>query len=121
MKKSFFLFAFVLLFNFSGISQNAESKTHIIEIRSMKFNPSELVVQRNDVVKWINKDIVLHNATEKKTAAWASPTLDRGDSWEMTVTESAEYFCTLHVAMTGKITVKKNKTNEKDKTEEEAF
>lgn len=109
MKKSFFLFAFVLLISFSGFSQNAGSKTHIIEIRSMKFHPSELVVNKGDVVKWINKDIVLHDATEKKTKVWGSPTLDRGDSWEMTVTESAEYFCTLHVAMTGKITVRKNK------------
>lgn len=105
MKTRILLFAALLLVAFTAVSQDIANKTHIIEIKNMKFVPNELVVQAGDVVVWINKDIVPHNVTEQKTAAWASPLLKPGDSWKMPVAQSADYYCTLHVTMKAKLKV----------------
>ena len=71
----------------------------------MKFQPAELTVNKGDTVIWINKDIVPHDITEINRA-WASPLLNTGDTWEKVVTESASYFCSIHVVMKGKLIVK---------------
>ena len=66
-----YLFSLVLLFmNCSPVWEKTEPKVHTIEIKQMKFQPSELTVQKGDTVVWINQDIVapirtmLSNETE---------------------------------------------------------
>ena len=81
------------------------SKTHIVEIRQMKFQPENIIVHKGDSVKWINKDITNHDVTEQYANAWASSPLKTGESWSMVVTESVDYYCNLHQVMKGKITV----------------
>jgi len=91
-----------------GCSQAPEKVVHnryTVEIKGMKFNPAELMVQTGDTVVWINHDLVLHNITDETNHAWASPPIPDGQSWTMLVKGSADYYCSLHVVMKGKLIV----------------
>src|SRR4026208_2089574 len=85
--------------------KKAASKTYTVEIRGMKFQPAELVVRKGDTVVWVNKDIVAHDVTEEPGKAWSSSTLVPGQSWSLIVTQSANYYCSIHVVMKGKLTM----------------
>ncbi len=90
----------------TAYSQHSVLKTkHIVEIKNMKFNPSELTVQKGDTVVWVNRDIFPHNVTETENKKWTSATLQQGKSWSKVITESYTYYCSLHVVMQGKIIV----------------
>lgn len=80
-------------------------KVHIVEIKQMKFQPAELIVQKGDTVVWINNDIVAHDVTEEPSKAWTSSLMPVGKSWSLVVTQSADYFCSIHVVMKGKLIV----------------
>lgn len=77
---------------------------HVIEIKDMKFQPDDLIVHKGDIVIWINKDIVAHDVTEDNKA-WASSPLASEASWQKVFSESAAYYCSIHVVMKGKVTV----------------
>jgi plastocyanin len=76
---------------------------HTIEIKAMKFQPTELVVKKGDTVVWVNQDIVAHDVTEAPGKAWASPIMASGASWSLVVEKSADYYCSIHVVMKGKL------------------
>jgi plastocyanin len=71
----------------------------------MQFHPAELLVQKGDTVVWINHDIVAHDVTEQAHKLWTSGPLAPGESWNLVVTESADYYCSIHVVMKGKLVV----------------
>ena len=81
------------------------SSFHTVEIKQMKFEPSELKLHKGDTVLWINKDITDHDITEESKKAWSSSKLPMGETWSKVVTESADYFCSMHVVMKGKLIV----------------
>jgi plastocyanin len=98
----------VLLLFLNGCVPTADKKqpqTHTVEIKQMKFQPATLNLQKNDTVVFVNSDIVAHNATEASSKAWASPNLASGDSWKVVVAQSADYYCTIHPVMKGKLVV----------------
>jgi len=76
-----------------------------VVIEQMKYNPANIAVNKGDTIFFTNEDIVAHNVTEVNKA-WASPTLNNGDSWQMIADKSADYFCSIHLVMKGKITVR---------------
>ncbi len=78
---------------------------HTVEIKQMKFVPAELTVHMGDTVMWVNKDLVAHDATEENKKLWTSGPIALGESWSKVVTESADYYCSIHVVMKGKLTV----------------
>ena len=80
-------------------------KSHTVEIKKMKFQPAELIVQKEDTVVWINNDILAHDVTEESNKRWTSELIPAGKSWSLIVTESADYYCTIHVVMKGKLIV----------------
>jgi plastocyanin len=84
------------------------NRTHFytIEIRQMKFDPAELTVKRGDTVIWINNGITAHDVTEQPGNEWTSSSLAVGSSWQMIATRSADYYCSIHVVMKGKLIVK---------------
>jgi plastocyanin len=101
-----YLFSFVLLFlSCSPVREKTEPKVHTIEIKQMKFQPSELTVQKGDTVIWINQDIVAHDVTEASAKAWTSSVLTTGQSWKMVAVQSVNYYCSIHVIMKGKFIV----------------
>ena len=87
-------------------ANQAPPKVHKIEIRQMQFVPAMLEVQRGDTVIFTNKDIVVHDATARSGKAWKSPALVPGDSWRLVIDKSADYFCSFHPVMKGRIVVR---------------
>jgi plastocyanin len=71
----------------------------------MKFEPEVLVVRSGDTVTWINKDLVDHDVTEEKSKAWRSSPLKAGQKFSRVVKTGADYFCSIHVVMKGKLKV----------------
>lgn len=85
--------------------QESVHKVYKVEIKQMQFQPAELTVQKGDMVVWTNRDIVTHDVTEEKNKHWTSGPLAPGQSWSLVVTESADYYCSIHVVMKGKLIV----------------
>ena len=106
LKNGIYLVCFTFLL--SGCASSPEKTTHkayTVEIMQMKFQPAELMVQKEDTVVWINRDIVAHDVTEEKGKLWTSGPLAPGESWSLVVAESADYYCSIHVVMKGKLIV----------------
>lgn len=80
-------------------------KTDTVEIRGMAFVPDTITVNKGDTVLFVNRDIVDHDVTETDRK-WGSSPLHTGDSWSRVFTESADYFCSLHLVMKGKVLIK---------------
>ncbi len=99
------LFIFCIGFNKTALSQESKTK-HIVEIKKMKFVPSELTVLKGDTVVWINRDIFPHDVTELKDKAWSSSTLQQGKTWYKVISKSEDYYCSLHIVMKGQLIVK---------------
>ena len=78
---------------------------HTVEIKQMKFNPAELKVSKGDTVVWVNNDIVAHDVTEERAKKWTSSPIASNASWQMVVSQSADYYCSIHVVMKGKLIV----------------
>lgn len=105
VKQFILLFVFCISFNNAVLSQESKTK-YIVEIKKMKFVPSELIVHKGDTVVWINRDIFLHDVTELKNKTWSSSTLQQGKSWYKVISKSENYYCSLHTVMKGELIVK---------------
>lgn len=73
----------------------------------LKFDPSSSSVAVGQVVEWKNTGSVAHNVTFDKSNDATSPTLNPGDTWEVTfsVPGTYAYHCTFHPGMDGTLTV----------------
>lgn len=78
---------------------------HTVVIRHMKFEPAVLKLHKGDTVCWVNKDITDHDVTGIIEKKWSSPKISMNKSWNMVVYQSADYFCSLHVVMKGKLLI----------------
>jgi len=102
--------AFLILFIFllsscTSAPEKAIPKVYNVEINQMQFQPASLTVQKGDTVIWTNHDMVAHDVTEEKEKRWTSGPLAPGESWSLVVNESADYYCSVHVIMKGKLIV----------------
>ena len=79
------------------------SHTDTVLINDMKFIPGVIKVHKGDFVVWVNKDLVVHNVTELTGKGWASPPIHSGASWKIAVKQPADYNCSIHPEMKGKI------------------
>jgi len=100
----FLIFIFCVGFSQSVLSQKLKTK-HLIEIKNMKFVPSELTIHKGDTVVWINHDIFPHDVTELKNKEWTSSTLQQEKSWHKVITKNEDYYCSLHIVMKGRVIV----------------
>lgn len=105
IKNCFFLLFLSCLLAY-GCSENTSYRpqNHVVEIKDMKFQPSELIVRKGDTVTWINRDMVAHDVTQQNKA-WASPPLSSDAAWEKVITQSDSYYCSIHVMMKGTLKV----------------
>lgn len=107
LKSSVYLLYFMLLiYSCTSAPEKTQHKVYTVEIKEMKFQPAELTVQKGDTVVWINRDMVAHDVTEQPDKTWASSPLAMGQSWSLVATQSADYYCSIHVIMKGKLVVK---------------
>ena len=102
---AFLLFSIILLESCSQAPEKANPKLYLVEIKTMQFQPSELIVHRGDTVVFINRDILVHDVTEETSKAWVSSPLSTGQSFSLVVNESADYYCSIHPVMKGKLLV----------------
>ena len=106
-----YCFSFVVILVSCSHSNNRREvnekspKIHIVEIKQMAFSPAEITVRKGDKVSFVNYDMVAHDITEKSSKAWSSSPLQPKQSWTFSPTTSADYYCSIHVVMTGKIVV----------------
>ncbi len=102
------LYLLISLLFFASCSNRTDTPVHkvyTVEIKQMQFQPAELTVQKGDTIIWINRDIVQHDVTEEKSKAWTSSPLLTGQSWTLVATENADYYCSIHQVMKGKLLV----------------
>jgi len=102
----YWLFSILFFINCSSDPAIHSPEAYTVEIKQMKFQPSELVLQKGDTVIWINHDFIVHDVTEDPGKTWTSSAIQNGESWRMVVTESSNYFCNIHQVMKGKLLVK---------------
>lgn len=96
-------FSVFFLDSCKSVPKKSIHKKHTVEIKAMKFQPAELVAENGDTVVWVNHDILAHDVTEQPSKAWSSSVMPAGASWSLVVTQSADYYCSIHVVMKGKI------------------
>lgn len=99
------IFLILLVSSCSSPTEKAKPKVYKVEIKDMKFQPEELSVQKGDTVIFINHDLVVHDVTEKENGAWSSSPLASGKTWKLVVTQSWDYYCSIHQVMNGKLLV----------------
>lgn len=85
--------------------EESKPTMHSVEITQMKFFPAELKVKKGDKVVFVNHDLVTHDVTEEAKKAWSSSPLATDQTWVLVVTETVNYFCSIHPVMKGKIVV----------------
>ena len=81
-------------------------KVYTVKIENMKFTPDTVTVEEGDTVQWVNKDMVAHDITEQTSGAWSSGPLLSDSTWKMAVKDEADYYCSIHAVMKGKILLK---------------
>jgi plastocyanin len=96
------LSAFICL---AACTSETPAKSYTIHIKGMKFDPAEISVNKGDTVTWINDDMVDHDITDETKKEWSSGVLHTGKSWSKVISANADYFCSIHVVMKGKIKV----------------
>ncbi len=92
------------------LAENIERQpqVHEIEIKKFRFNPATLYIQRGDVVRWVNKDIVPHRLADSVQSKWQSQDMVPQDSFSQPIMMSTLYVCVLHPGMQANIVVREN-------------
>lgn len=82
----------------------AGPKTVEVTIEHFAFSPAEIAVSEGDTIVFLNKDIVAHTATATDKS-WTTGEIAHGVSARVTLPANAgaEYFCTLHPVMKGRL------------------
>jgi plastocyanin len=86
---------------------NEASKTHIVTVENMKFEPQSLTVRRGDRVVWVNKDLVPHTATANNHQ-FDSGNIAPQASWTYVASQDGtfEYSCIFHPTMKATLIVR---------------
>jgi len=89
------------------ISTSAWADEQKIDIKNHVFLPENATVAVGTKVTWINHDQDPHTVVER-SRKFNSGAMDTNDSFSFTFTDPGtyKYFCTLHPAMVGTVTVK---------------
>jgi plastocyanin len=98
------MFVLGIAFSQMGCSGTQTPMSHTVEIARMEFSPSELTVHKGDTVVFVNHDMLTHDITEE-AKLWTSSKLPPDSSWTMIANQTANYYCSLHPVMKGKIIV----------------
>lgn len=81
-------------------------QTDTVYISGMKFRPEVLRVNKSDTVIWINQDLVKHNVTAYPGEKWTSGPIPPDSSWRRVVSDTFNYFCSIHPTMKGQVKLK---------------
>ncbi len=90
----------------STAKTKAASRTFVITMQIVGFEPQELTIKPGDRVTWVNKDLFPHTATADDKA-FDSHSVAPADTWTFVARKPGThtYICTFHPTMKGTITV----------------
>jgi plastocyanin len=90
-----------------GPASAVPKKPFSIAIGGLAYSTPRASVRVGDTVEWINKDIVDHNVTEKKSATW-NVSIAPGKSAKVVMKKpgSYTYYCRFHPNMVAWLDVK---------------
>jgi len=82
------------------------SKSHVVVIENMRFEPQTLTVKSGERVTWTNKDLFPHTATAEGKA-FDSKAIEPNASWTFVAAKPGtySYVCALHPTMKGRLMV----------------
>lgn len=91
---------------FKARSEKADTRTHIVVIENMRFEPARLTVRVGDRVIWRNRDLFPHTATAD-AEGFDSGNIPANGSWTLVAEKrgARAYTCTFHPNMKGTMTV----------------
>lgn len=80
---------------------------YFVDIPGFNFDPAELTIMEGDIVTWTNNHTFNHTSTSDDGSTWDSGIIPPGESFSHTFTAAGTYpyHCTIHLSMTGTITV----------------
>ena len=86
---------------------SSKAKPFSIAIGGLAYSTPRATVHVGDTVEWVNKDIVDHNVTEKKSAIW-NVSIAPGESAKVVMKKpgSFVYYCRYHPNMVAWLDVK---------------
>ena len=89
-----------------SLAEENQGRRHVVDIRSLKFQPVDLVVAPGDTIVWINHDIVAHTATAGDKS-WDSQSIGKESQWETIIRPgmAEEYFCRFHPNMKARLQI----------------
>lgn len=95
-----------LSFMKNNMAQSADLNEHVIEIKGSQFVPNSIRVRPNDIITWVNLDIVPHTATALDKS-WDTKTIKKNESKSVTITSdmAVNYFCRHHPSMKASIEI----------------
>jgi plastocyanin len=98
----------LLLASEDGGRSDASASTHrTVAIRSERFTPDSILVERGDTVLWRNVDIVRHTVTQTGGAFDSGRLRANGTfTWIAPARGRYEYYCLTHRAMKGVVVVR---------------
>ena len=86
-----------------GTTAPAKSATPVVDMRSLKFVPTRLVVAAGSKVRFTNSDVAPHTVTEVGGAGIDSGIIDPDGVFDLVVDKPLEYFCAVHPSMKARI------------------
>jgi plastocyanin len=88
------------------LAGTALSKTHMIVIENMNFDPPAATVRVGDRITWINKDLFPHTVTADRKA-FDSRSIGPNASWTFVMHKAGSYpyACSFHPTMKGAVMV----------------
>lgn len=86
----------------------AQPTTHAVKISNFSFNPEALTINSGDTVTWTNDDTANHTIVSDSGSELNSSTIAHGATFSHTFNTAGtfNYHCSIHLTMTGSITVK---------------
>lgn len=87
------------------VVQAVQEQARVIEVKNMAFGPGPEDLHVNDVVRWVNHDVVDHTATAEDGSF--DVILPSGGSGVVRLKEAGviNYFCRFHPGMNGRLKV----------------
>jgi plastocyanin len=78
----------------------SHTKTHVIVLHGMKFDPGSLQIKAGEKIEWKNDDIVPHTVTDS-AGHFDSGAIEAGKSWHLVLKKPGHYtyFCSFHPTM----------------------
>ena len=85
----------------------AAPKVHVVVMDKLKFGPVPAGLHVGDTIRWVNKDLFRHTATDRDGSFNVDLQPGASGTTKLTKAGMIAFFCRYHPGMTGKLAVAK--------------